>query len=422
MELWTRVNLIEASPHEPATAYLAVNRYQLDDFRPYIYKTVDYGKTWSLVSSGIPSEAFVRVVREDPGRKGLLYAGTETGVYVSFDDGADWQSLQFNLPAVPITDLTVKNGDLVAATQGRAFWILDDLTPIRRLTEEVVASKVHMFEPRDTYRMRSFRRPIPGVGQNPPGGVVLHYYLQEESKDVVLELIDEKGRRIKSFSGEAVPSAKGLNRFEWDMRYPDARGLEGRRTYLFGGSLRGPVAVPGRYEARLTAAGETRSRPFEIKKDPRLTSTAEDFQEQFDLMIQIRDRVSAAHDAANRIFSLREQIDVIEKRAGEDILAETKNLSAKLSAILSELVELRFEGIDDQMLVYPLKLNVAIASLQRAVASADRAPTDQTYTVFKERSAELDEELEKLSVVLEKDIPALNTMLRDAGLPTISIE
>jgi photosystem II stability/assembly factor-like uncharacterized protein len=184
MELWTRVNLIEASPHEPATAYLAVNRYQLDDFRPYIYKTVDYGKTWSLVSSGIPSEAFVRVVREDPGRKGLLYAGTETGVYVSFDDGADWQSLQFNLPAVPITDLTVKNGDLVAATQGRAFWILDDLTPIRRLTEEVVASKVHMFEPRDTYRMRSFRRPIPGVGQNPPGGVVLHYYLQEESKDV----------------------------------------------------------------------------------------------------------------------------------------------------------------------------------------------------------------------------------------------
>jgi hypothetical protein len=148
----------------------------------------------------------------------------------------------------------------------------------------------------------------------------------------------------------------------------------------------------------------------------------EDFQEQFDLMIQIRDRVSAAHDAANLIFSLQEQIDVIEKRAGNDILAETKKLSTKLSAILRELVELRFEGIDDQMLVYPLKLNVAIASLQRAVASADRAPTDQTYTVFKERSAELDEELEKLSVVLEKDIPALNTMLRDAGLPTISIE
>jgi photosystem II stability/assembly factor-like uncharacterized protein len=420
MEPWTRINLVEASPHDPATAYLAVNRYQLDDFRPYIFRSADYGQTWNLISGGIPDNEFVRVVREDPARKGLLYAGTELGVHVSFDDGENWQPLQLNLPVVPITDLTIKDGDLVAATQGRAFWILDDLTPVRGLTQEVVGLKVHVFAPRDTYRIRTFRRPIPAVGQNPPGGVLLHYYLQEEAGNVKLEFFSEAGDRIKSFGD--VPSKKGLNRFEWDMRYPDARRLEGRETYLFGGSLRGPLAVPGVYEARLTVGGETQSQRLVIKKDPRLTSTEEDYQEQFDLLIQIRDRVSDAHDAANQIFAVQEQLETNMKQASGTTLEEIEKLNAKLTAVLNELVELRFEGIDDQMLVYPLKLNVAIASLQRAVAGADRAPTDQTYTVFKERSAELDAEREKLNALLEADLPALNRVLMEAGLPQVTLE
>ena len=426
MQAWSRVNLIESSPHEAGSAYLAVNRYHLDDYRPYIYKTKDFGKSWERVAKGIAEDAFVRTVREDPKRRGLLYAGTETGVYLSFDDGENWQSLQRNLPIVPITDLAVKNDDLVVATQGRAFWILDDLTPLHQLTPKAVASPAFLFEPRAAYRVRrgrSFLRD-PNVGQNPPDGVIVDFLLQDALYEATLEFLDASGRTVKTFSSSdprsGVSTANGLNRFVWDMRYPDGTDLA-NGSHLFGGNLRGPMAVPGTYRVRLTAGGETTSASFEIKKDPRVSATQEDLQAQFDLLMKIRDGVSDAHGAANQILAVKERLPH-DSTGDEKLDKRIKDVDQKLTAVLGELVELRFRGIDDQMLVYPLKLNAKIVSLQRVVASAERRPTDQSVEVFRTLRSELDAEVRQLESIMANDVENLNRALRDKGLREVSTD
>ena len=237
MPKWGMVNSIDQSPHDPATAYMAVTRYKLDDFKPYLYKTSNYGKSWKLISKGIPNDAFTRVVREDPMKKGLLYAGTETGMYVSFNDGRDWQSFQLNLPIVPITDLVVKENDLVVATQGRSFWILDDLTPLHQLNNKVAGSKLHLYKPRDTYRLNAgggWGGPSPTWGANPPNGIMTFYYLNEElnkDSEFKLEFMESDGDVIKTFTNKKdmknpspiADTKKGMNRFVWNMRYADAK-------------------------------------------------------------------------------------------------------------------------------------------------------------------------------------------------------
>ena len=383
---WSRINIIEASPFEAGTAYVAANRYQLDDFRPYIYKTADYGKTWKMLASGIPADAFVRTIREDPARKGLLYAGTETGVYVSWNDGGNWQPLQLNLPVVPITDLTIKDNDLIAATQGRSFWILDDLTVLHQLNSEVASSPSHLLRPRDVYRptRRQFRPGAPGLGQNPSSGVVVTYYFRAKpAGTVTLEFEESGGKLIKTFT--SVPAEAGMNRFEWDLRYPDAHGLQGG-THLAGGSLRGPVAVPANYRVKLTAHGESQTQSFEILKDPRLPTSQEEFKKQFELLIAVRDKLSAAHDAVN-------QIRKVEANGAANVA---------LDAIAHELAEPAFTGFDDQMLVFPLKLNNRIAALQGYVEGG-YAPTDQAYKVYNELSAQLEDLLSRLKHLLSDD-------------------
>src|SRR6185295_1910989 len=326
------------------TAYVAATRYQSDDFAPYIYRTTDYGATWTVLGRGIPESAFVRVVREDPVRKGLLYAGTETGVYVSFDDGAGWQALQLNLPIVPITDLAVRGSDLVAATQGRSFWILDDLSILRQLNAQLPTKTAHLFQPRETIRMRTAGGGGGGgsaaSGQNPPAGVVVWYYLEDKPADgVSLDFVDRAGKTIRTFrsrenpAGAAgpggndrraflgpppsrfvVPSEAGMNRFEWDMRVPDA-SLPPQGTNLFGASVRGPQVVPGTYQVRLTAGGTTQTQPFEIRKDPRTSTTTEDFDKQFALLMQIHERLTATHDTIAEIISLRADVRAASERA-----------------------------------------------------------------------------------------------------------
>ena len=305
---WSRVNVVEPSPHDAGTAYVAANRYLWDDYRPYLFKTSDFGKTWKRLDRDFPQSSFVRVVREDVRRKGLLYVGTETGIHVSFDDGLEWQPLQLNLPVVPVTDLVVKDDDLVAATQGRAFWILDDLGLIRELPELTPSSPVHLFAPENPYRMRGFgrRRAAAGVGENPPTGAVLYYYLREKpSAAVELDVLDSTGAVVKKFRGPSLPAERGLNRFEWDLRYPDARGLPGR-TYLMGGSLRGPVAVPGVYQARLSMGEHRSTQSFEIRKDPRIPTTDSEFREQFDLLLAIGERLSEVHEAIAAVLESSE--------------------------------------------------------------------------------------------------------------------
>jgi photosystem II stability/assembly factor-like uncharacterized protein len=448
MPEWSLISMIEASPHDVATAYLAVNRYKHDDFKPYIYKTGDYGKTWKLLVSGIPDGAFVRAVREDPMRKGLLYAGTETGIYVSFDDGANWQTLQLNLPVVPITDLVVKENDLVVATQGRSFWILDDLTPLHQLTDKVAASTAHLFKPRMTYRMRGGSAPIPSVGQNPPNGVVVFYYLKSKPEgEIKLELLDAKGDTIRTFTSKAkrdeepedsfaaffgeaagetkVSSEAGMNRFVWDMRYADASRVP--RMVLWGGGTRGPAAVPGAYQVRLTVGNQKMTESFEIKPDSRLTTTPEDYQKQFDLLIKIRDKVTAAHDAVNQIRDMKQQIEAFTKRMndvatdGKAITAAAKALKEELSAVEEEIIQVKAKSRQD-VLNYPIKLNNKLAALSSVVASADAAPTDASYAVFADLSAKLDTQLAKLKEVMETDLPAFNKLVRESEVPAIMVK
>ncbi len=385
---YTRINIIEASPHDPATAYVAANRYQLDDDKPYIFKTADYGKSWTPIVAGLPDDGFARTVREDPKRKDLLYAGTEQGVYFSLDGGGRWQSLQLNLPIVPITDLTVKNDDLIASTQGRAFWVLDDVTPLRSLTPEVETAAAYLFPMRDAVRSQraGFGRGAAGIGQNPPAGAIVTYSLGS-AQEVTLEFLDAKGAVVRSVSSRdrGGPSgAAGMHRYAWDMRYADAHGLDGG-THLAGGTLRGPVALPGTYQVRLKAAERTLTQPFTIVADPKSEARPSDLQEQFDLLIAVRDKISAIHDAVNDIRKIRADLARRQDRA------RYTQLDAALDEILKQLVELRFNGYDDQMLVFDLKLNNRVAALQNYIAQGDYAPTEQQYSVFRELSNDVDQ-------------------------------
>jgi photosystem II stability/assembly factor-like uncharacterized protein len=441
---WTRINILDASPEDPGTAYAAVNRYQLDDFRPYIYRTHDYGKTWKLIVDGIPGDTFARTVREDPVRKDLLFAGTETGVYVSFDDGEHWQSLQLNLPVVPITDLAVKDGDLVASTQGRAFWILDDITSLEQNAAGVAEEAAHLYGPRPAYRIRrgGFFTGGGPMGQNLPYGVIVEYSLgQKSAGPVTLTFSDASGKAIKTFTSterpeqrgarrgrqrlgfggqERVTTAAGLNRFVWDMRYPDAHGIQGG-TFLSGGNLRGPEAVPGTYRVKLTVDGHSSTRNFEIRKDPRWTATQADLQKQFDLLIRVRNDVSATDDAINTIERVQKEVNAAAEKSGgtSAIAASARKLEDGLGGVLHTLYEPRFTGYDDQMLIYPLKLNNRMAALQGYVQGA-YAPTEQDEHVFAELHAELERALGRLKQILDSDLPEFNQQLKAAGLPAIS--
>lgn len=448
---WTLISIIEPSPHDPATAYVAATRYKLDDFKPYIYRTTDYGRTWKKIIAGLPENEYTRVVREDPHRRGLLYAGTERGVYVSFDAGEHWQSLQLNLPHVPIHDLVIhpQEKDVIVATHGRSFWILDDVTPLYQITDEVAQSDVVLFKPRHVYRTRgvSFRRPGMSVGQNPPNGAIFYYYFkQKPEEEVKLEILDARGRVIKTFSSKAkeeerpsdlmalffgrgrqpkkVPAEAGLNRFIWDLRYPDAKRVPG--GFLWAGSTRGPVAVPGQYQVRLRVGDRTFTQPFEIRKDPRVKASIEDLRAQFDLLIKIRDRLSEAHQAVNTIRDVRKQIDDLVKRLKghpqqKTIAEAAKALKEKLGAVEREIIQVKVKAPQDT-LNYPIKLNNKLASLANAVASADARPTKQAYEVFGELSARLDDQLARLKEILRKDIPAFNRQVKAQKIPAIILK
>ncbi len=441
---WTRINVIDASWHDPATAYAAVNRYQMDDFRPYLYATHDYGKTWSLITNGIASDTFVRSVREDPSQPNLLFAATETGVYVSFNRGAQWQSLQLNLPIVPVTDLTIRDGDLVASTQGRAFWILDDITPLEQATAEKTDASARLFKPRDAYRItrRFFRGGGSGSGLY-DGGVTVDYYLgQAPAQPITLDFETADGTLIKSFrstrrtretrgtgrrrgrparGGAMAPTAHpGVNRFVWDMRYPDARGIEGG-TFLIGGTLRGPQAIPGEYKVKLTVDGKSFTQSFAIKKDPRVPTTHAQYQQQLALALEARDKLSAADDAINQIHSLQQQIDESSRNAGSNasITQAAASLDGHLDVVLHELYEPRFTGFDDQTLIYALKINNRLAAMQNYLAG-DYAPTAQDAEVLNELSDQLSNILSALTKIRSDEIPAFNTQLKTAGMPPIA--
>ena len=464
MPEWIQINSIEASPHDPGTAYIAATMYKLDDFKPYLYKTNDYGKSWKKITNGIPDTAFTRVVREDPNRRGLLYAGTETGMYVSFDDGDNWQSLQLNLPVVPITDLAVhkREKDLVVATQGRSFWVLDDLPVLHQITDAIANADVWLFKPEDAHRMHGGGPLLPNatMGKNPPNGTVIYYYLKNRpAGQIMLEVLDSSGQSIKKFmsrapdpppqipeggltqtppeqprapSGEevlvtgseastALSAEAGLNRFVWDMRHTDATSFP--NLILWAGNTRGPRAVPGIYQVKLTANGQTLTGSFQVKKDPRITTSQADFARQFDLLLKIRDKLTETHTAILQIREVRRQVDDLLKRVQNQpntkaIVAAAKSLDAKMTAVEEALYQTKNQSSQDP-LNYPTRLNNKLAALAGVISSADTAPTDQSYAVYEDLVDKINVELQKQEQIMRTDLPAFNQLVRDQNIPAV---
>jgi photosystem II stability/assembly factor-like uncharacterized protein len=527
---WAQINSIEASPADAGAAYFAATLYKADDYHPCLFKTSDYGRHWARIDGGIAPTHFTRVVRADPVRRGLLYAGTQGGAYVSFDDGARWQPLQLNLPRVPVTDLTVKEGDLVAATEGRGFWVLDDLAPLRELAADpgLAAAPVHLFTPRPAYRLAGADQPEkrPNEGKNPPLGVIVDYFLRDApapgQAPLEIEILDREGKLIRSFtaakpgkpgapgagpqrqpeagkpdlpagetppaalaaaaaptgkgaetargletgkgaeageeaergkaeeSGEAggeveiaslarppeepkPPAEQGFNRFVWDMAYPRAKSFPG--MVLWARDLIAPVATPGAYQVRLTAAGTSATVPFTIVKDPRSSASEAALEAQLRFLLGIRDELDAAHDALRRIGAVHAQIAELGKRlraATEEergkppadgdryaaVRKAAKDLEAKLTAIEETLYQTKSRSIEDA-LNYPIRLDDKLNSVASSAATGDYRPTAQAITVRDQLVAAIDAQLAKLSVVLDQDLASFNRLAAGAGVQTL---
>ncbi len=512
---WTRMSTIDASAHDRGTAWVAANRYQLDDMQPYLFRTTDMGRTWTRIDAGLPRDEFTRVVREDPERAGLLYAGTERGVFVSFDAGAHWQPLQLNLPPVPVHDLTIKDGDLVAATHGRSFWVLDDISPLRQHPSAGDSALAHLYAPRDPYRVTwggGFGGARGGVGANPPSGAVVYYSLRAPAHEVVLEFLDGQGQLIRKFTSKQdsaeradslrrehrrtarhdslvhaglsadsiakleqrgalapqeeqgfrgggreprVPDKKGLNQFAWNLRYPDAARFRG--MIFWAGGTQGPEAMPGKYTVRMLVDGKAvGSRTFQLKPDPRSHATPAGLQQQFALLIKIRDTVSAANNAVRTIRNVKYQLAERTGLRGISLAYDTAQpdsaaalarrargkapraaarsaaidsstplaraavaLAQHLSTVEDSIYQTKNRSGQDP-LNFPIRLNNKIAALSGVVSSADGAPTTQSVLVFNELTSRLRVQLEELHSTLATELGRVNDLLARAGKARIT--
>jgi photosystem II stability/assembly factor-like uncharacterized protein len=502
MAIYTRVSLIEPGQFSAGTAYVAANRFQLADMKPYLWKTTNYGQSWTRIDAGIAPTEFTRAIREDPEKQGLLYAGTERGVWVSPNDGASWQKLQLNLPPVPVHDLAIKEGDLIAATHGRSFWVIDDLSPLRQLTAAVTAKDAHLFKPRDAYRVSFAGRgfgggggggaaaagpPVRPVATSPSGGPVVFYWLKRPNRTVTLEFLDANGSLIRSFtsrqdsvtaadsvarfrrqrstidslratgipvdsaerivrrSAEAAraegqpaggededgprrappppraPNKAGINSFAWNMRHADASTFDG--LIMWAAGTQGPVAPPGTYQVRLLVDGApVATERFALKKDPRSTATPADYAAQFAFLQQVRAKTSEANDAVKTIRWVRAELVDREKRLSGAALSQLQTLAAPLRSELAVVEDSIYQTKNrsgQDPLNYPIRLNNKIAALAGVAGSAEARPTDQTVTVFRALSTQLDGELAKMKRALEGKLPQINSVLKANGQPEI---
>ena len=442
---WSKVGILEASHFDADTAYAAVDRHRLDDLAPYVYRTRDAGKSWALVARGIPAGSFVNVVREDPERRGLLYAGTETGVFVSFDDGDHWQPLQLNLPNCSVRDISVRRGDLVVGTHGRSFWVLDDLSPLRQLDAKTAGASAWLFAPRPAVRLNpsAFQgTPEPKdepSAENPPRGAVLDYVLKAApAGPVVIEILDARGELARRFASDDrveapdlqkiqvtedwVPAPEppgasaGMHRFVWDLRYTAPKVLSrGRRS---AGS--GVWAPPGRYTVRLTAGGQTLTQPLSVEKDPRVPASDADLVRQFELARRIeaeRVRVGAALGEA---AVLRKQSAAVAGKAPESAAAALADLEKALTRVAGPAVNPEdFYNLADAAPTSLLRVQVSLGRLQGAVESADAAPTPDAMAGFAERGEAVAQSLAAWQAFLGAELPKANRALAAAGLPAL---
>jgi photosystem II stability/assembly factor-like uncharacterized protein len=421
------INAVEVSPFVKGGAYIAATSYKFGDYTPYIYRTMDYGKTWAVMTKGIPKDEFVRVVRADPKRKGLLYAGTEKGVWVSFDDGENWAKLQLNLPPVPIADLAIKNDNLIAATHGRSFWLIDDLTPLQQLNTSLAAQETILYKPMPTYRMAGSNRRDPKLeGENHPNGVMIHYYLKklEANTEVKIQILEQDGDTIRTFSTKAkdklnqISVKAGGGRFIWDMRYPGYKTFPG--MVFYGSPNQGPKAIPGTYQLRMSVGNQTYTQTFEILKDPRIQTSQEDFQAQFDFLIKVRNKVSEANEGILNLRKIKEDLSYLKNKLGsdeknKDMLDAIKKFENELNTIENTIHQTKNQSVQDP-LNYGIKLNNRLAHLMVEQAQGDFRPTKQGEEVRAKLSQQVDEELAKLKNSIDNNLFRINQMAKEKGV------
>jgi photosystem II stability/assembly factor-like uncharacterized protein len=402
MPEWLQINSIEASPFDPAEAYFAATGYKSGNFEPYLYTTKDYGKTWKKITSGIDPEHFTRVVRADPVKRGMLYAGTETAMYYSKDDGANWHSLQLNLPIVPITDLTIKDNNLIAATQGRSFWIIDDLTVLHQAEPGMENSSLTLFKPQDSYRIDGVKRKSATEGTNRPGGVLVYYYIEDKPEDELkIEFFDDQNKMLKAYStkginGDTLKVKQGSNEFNWNLRVEDAEDFEG--LIMWAGSLRGPKVVPGTYKVKVTKDGEAQEQTFKVLADPRYESTQEDLVAQYNYLLEVRDKLTETHQAIKLIRQYRAEMDSLETKP-----ANLEMIKAEMDEIEKTLYQTQNQSRQDP-LNFPIRLNNKLAHLSSVVGNGDWAPTDQSYEVKDELTEKIDGQLAKFKKLEQTQI------------------
>ncbi len=448
---WALISIIEASPHQPGAAYLAATRYKLDDTQPYLYKTTDYGASWTSIVDGIPPDEFTRVIREDPNRRGLLYAGTETGIYVSFDDGGAWQRLAGGLPVCPIHDLVIKDRDLVVATHGRSFWILDDVSPLHQVCDAIDGGEATLLAVAPKVRLRTY----PGfggwdddyggdtvnyggvgtsvaaftqgaaaddvrfldAGHNPPAGIVLRFWLPEGAKRVELRISTGAGELVRSFSSAAeakLTATAGLNQFEWNLRYAGATDVEG----IEGAWERpeGPLALPGDYRAELVVDGRVSAQRIQLLADPRVETSRADLEAQLDMLLQIRERLSQNNALINQLLRLKRQVEAWAARSDDERLrAAAGAICAEVEARLPLLINIGFSEAQ----LYASGTHEKFNALLDSVDSADYAPPLGARQVFAQLCDELDGHVAWARTDLGETVADFNAQVRELGLEAV---
>jgi hypothetical protein len=473
------MSMIDASTVAAGTAYLAANRQLMDDYKPYLFKTTDYGATWTEIDAGIPKNEFTHVVREDPARRGLLFAGTERGVWFSFDDGGHWQPLRRNLPPVPVHDLIVKDNDLAIATHGRALWIMDDISPLRQLAANTLAEKVHLFNPADAYRV-SWRsnRLIENLqkGEDPSTGVGIYYWLADSNQVVTLDVRDSSGAAVNHFTSEQdsvqrvdslrldrlkqtrndslrkagvtdtsllnkpfveppsddpknrlsspprLPSKKGLNVFYWDFRYADGAVLRDSMYRL--GRVPGPVALPGRYSVALTSGGSTQRASFTVRPDPRIQATGAELAARLAFTRRVNDASTELIDAVNRAFALRQEVDRRLAALSAPGVTQASSDAASLRALRDTLLTWGkrmvplFYGHNQSAEPYTATI---LDELQRlGYGDSNSAPNDVELSAAETMIAAAHEEVTRFNAMLRAQTATVNGQLKARGQPPLN--
>ena len=430
---WIMWNAIETHPTKKGVAYITGTRYKLDDFTPYIYKTTDYGKSWKLITNGINRMHFTRVMRADQKRDGLLYAGTEYGMYISYDDGANWKSFQLNLPVVPITDLTIKENDLVVATQGRAFWVIDDLTTVQQSDVALQNKALHVFPVNDVWRLRSqggFRGATPrNAGENPPAGAVIHYYVSgiSDSVKASITILDKDRKEIKTFATGAKENKlevnEGMNRFVWNLQYPESERIDG--MILWNGVPGNILAPPGNYIARVKVGKDSTEQPFVVKADPNYKINQADYEAQFRFLKEVQGKFNEVQKAVKDIRALRTQINDFNARQGKDMPKEVKamgdSIGKQLTAIEEALYQTKAKSFQD-VLNFPIRINDKLSGVFDAANSGNMAPSKQSRDVYADLAKQADEQLAKLAAIKKEGLEKYNALIREKALPVIGVK